>query len=57
MMNLELAILNASYWEHFKWAKELAGYLPLDHHKRIQAEKTLNEMLDRIHILTKEVKP
>tara|TARA_R110000764_G_scaffold72464_1_gene148599 strand:+ start:2138 stop:2296 length:159 start_codon:yes stop_codon:yes gene_type:complete len=45
----ELQILNASYWEHFKYAKELAGYLDLNDPKRLKVEKELNKMIDTIH--------
>ena len=55
-LELELEILNASYWEHFKWAKELAGYLPLKNHKRVKLEKILNEMIDERHRLANEIK-
>lgn len=34
-------ILTANYWEHFKFAKELAMYLPINHPKRINIEKEL----------------
>ena len=46
-MSIALEILNASYWEHFKYAKELAGYLDLDHPKRVIAEKELNKIIKR----------
>ena len=36
-------ILEANYFEHLKWAKELGMYLPKDHPKRIKAEKAINE--------------
>lgn len=49
MVNLE--ILNSSYWEHFKFAQELAGYLDLHHPKRVRVEKELNIMLDKIRML------
>lgn len=55
-MKNELEILNASYWEHFKYAKELAGYLELKHPKRIKAEDEMNKMLKRIHQLTEAIK-
>jgi hypothetical protein len=42
-------ILHYSYWEHFKWAKELSLVLPLDHPKRIRVEKELNNILDQIN--------
>lgn len=48
-MNLE--IINSSYWEHFKFAQELAGYLDLNHPKRIKVEAELNKMLDKIREL------
>lgn len=51
---MRLQILNSSYWEHFKFAQELAGYLDLDHPKRIKVEKELNKMLDEIRLLNLE---
>ena len=51
-----LEILNSSYWEHFKFAKDLAGYLDYDHPKRIKIENLLNEMVDEIHKLNQEIK-
>jgi len=53
-MKNELEILNASYWEHFKYAKELAGYLDLKHPKRIRAEEELSKMIKRIHEIKKQ---
>lgn len=50
-MENELEILNSSYWEHFKFAKELAGYLDLKHPKRVKLEIEINKMLIRIHEL------
>ena len=55
-MENELEILNSSYWEHFKFAKELAGYLELKHPKRVKIEKELNKMLERIHELNRKLK-
>ena len=52
----ELEILNTSYWEHFKYAKELAGYLDLKHPKRLRAEDAMNKMLKRIHELNDLIK-
>ncbi len=56
-MNLKhkLEILNSNYWEHFKFAKDLAGYLDFDHPKRKKIEILLNEMVDEIHKLNKEI--
>lgn len=48
---LELEILEGSYWEHFKVAKDLALYLPLKHPKRVKLEEELNNLLKRIHEL------
>ena len=38
-------ILRASYWEHFKAAKDLSLYLPPSHPKRVELEKEINKML------------
>ncbi len=40
-------INKASQQEHFKFAKELAFYLPIDNPKRIKVEKTLNELITK----------
>jgi hypothetical protein len=42
-------ILLASYWEHFKAAKDLARYLPIDHPKRLALEKEVTIMLEKIN--------
>lgn len=55
-MKQELEILNSSYWEHFKYAKELAGYLDLTHPKRVRVENELNKMLKRIHQINDALK-
>jgi len=44
-------ILQGSYWEHFKKAKDLALILPPEHPKRIALEKELNDILDKINKL------
>ena len=49
----KLEILNANYWEHFKFAKDLAGFLDFDNPKRRKVEDKLNEMVDEIHLLSK----
>ncbi len=51
-MDIEFELLQYSYWEHFKAAKDLALILPPEHPKRIQLEKTINELLDKIHAKT-----
>ncbi len=45
MKAIELELLEANYWEHFKFAKDLSLYLPLNHPKRIKIESELNEMI------------
>lgn len=47
-MNIKLEILNASYWEHFKYAKDLALIYPLKHPKRLKIEKEINIILEQI---------
>lgn len=49
--NLTLEILNASYWEHYKVAKDMALYLPITHPKRIKIENEINELVKKIHAL------
>ena len=56
IMKNELEILNSSYWEHFKFSKELAGYLDLKHPKRVKLEIEINKMLVRIRELNAELK-
>ncbi len=52
-MNIKLEILEANYWEHYKYAKDLAMFLPIDNSKRILLEKQLNEMIAEINKLKK----
>jgi hypothetical protein len=49
MKDIKLEILQYSYWEHFKYAKDLALVLPLNHPKRIKAEQVMNELLKEIN--------
>lgn len=44
----ELLILEYSYWEHFKAAKDIALILPIDHPRRKEIEKSLNELQEQI---------
>jgi hypothetical protein len=46
--NMNKEILLASYWEHFKYAKELAMYLSIDNPKRIKIEKAVNEISEQL---------
>lgn len=47
-MSIELEILQYSYWEHFKAAKELSHIFPPEHPKRISLSKATEEILLRI---------
>ncbi len=44
-----IEILQANYWEHFKFEKELSLILPLDHPKRLLIAKHSSEILSKIH--------
>jgi hypothetical protein len=55
MKKIRLEILESSYWEHYKYAKDMAMYLPLDHPKRKLLEKELNEMISELNILKAEL--
>lgn len=46
--NLQLQILQYSYWEHFKAAKDLSLILPITNHRRIAIEKTIDELQKQI---------
>lgn len=50
-IEIKLEILTASYWEHFKAAKDLAMLHPIEHPKRIAVEKALNEIQSEINTL------
>lgn len=43
-MNIDIKILQYSYWEHFRANKDLALILPIGHPKRIELEKTKEEI-------------
>ena len=49
-------ILEANYWEHFKMAKDMSLYLPIDHPKRVNLEIEINKMLKKIHELKRKSK-
>jgi hypothetical protein len=48
-----LEILKYSYWEHFKHLKDISLILPLDHPRRIELEKSVNELQQLIFDLEK----
>lgn len=45
---IKLELLQLSYWEHFKHAKDLALSLPIDHPKRKQIEAEVNKLSTEI---------
>lgn len=45
MNEIQLEILEFSYWEHFKAAKDLALIYPIGHHKRISLEKEIDKLV------------
>ena len=47
-MSIELEILQYSYWEHFKAAKDLALILPIDHPKRIELQNAIDSLSIKI---------
>ncbi len=53
-MSIELEILEHSYWEHYKRAKDLSLVLPLDHPKRIALSSTLKIINKQIHKIKKD---
>lgn len=48
-MDNKLEILNANYWENFKFEKELALIYPPEHFKRLKMSKECNEILKEVH--------
>lgn len=55
MKKIRLEILEFSYWEHFKAAKDIALILPIEHPKRKRLEKVINELIVEINELKKEI--
>jgi len=54
METIELEILEYSYWEHFKMAKDLSLILSIEHPKRKSVEKEMNELQGKIRLLKKK---
>lgn len=50
----DLEILEANYWEHYKYAKDLAQFLPLNNPKRLLLEKEMSKMIEEINNKKKE---
>ena len=51
---IERELLQCSYWEHHKFAKDLALILPIDHPKRVRIEKELNKIIAELKVLEDE---
>ena len=49
--NNEIEILEYSYWEHFRFAKDIALILPIEHPKRKKVEDELNKLQKRLQEL------
>ena len=47
----EIEILEYSYWEHFRFAKDIALILPIEHPKRKKVEDELNRLQKRLQEL------
>jgi hypothetical protein len=55
-MEHKLVILEYNYWEHFKYAKDIAMVLPHGHPTRISLETKLNEYIKEINELKLKIK-
>lgn len=55
-MSNRLEILEANYWEHYKFAKDLSTFLPLKNPKRQLLEDELNKQLTEINKIKNQEK-
>lgn len=51
MKDIRLEILEGSYLEHFKQAKDFALILPMNNSRRLKIEKEMNEISSEIRNL------
>ena len=49
MNEIRMELLQYSYWEHIKFAKDLSFVLPLNHPKRVKIEREINKIIKEIH--------
>lgn len=56
MQNIKLELLQYSYWEHYKAAKDLSFVLPLKHPKRQKIEKEINKIQKQIYEINNDAK-
>ena len=54
MNKIKLEILEYSYWEHYKYLKDMSLILPLNHPKRIRVENEVNSMITEINKMKNE---
>lgn len=54
--SIKLDILNQSYWEHYKLARDIGHIYDIGHPKRIEIEKALNELLVDVNTLQEKKK-
>lgn len=55
MDSIAFEILNFSYWEHFKKAKDLSMIYPPDHPERVLLQQVMDEMILKINQYQKEL--
>lgn len=46
--SIQLEILQSSYWEHFKYAKDISLILPIENPKRQKIEAETNKIAEQI---------
>lgn len=51
IMDTRLELLQASYWEHFKAAKDMARWLGVSHPKRVAIEREMGVLLSQMDAL------
>ena len=56
MDRIKLELLEASYLEHFKFAKDLAFIFPITHPKRKRVEEELNKLQLEINKIKNRIK-
>jgi hypothetical protein len=47
-INKKVELLEASYWEHYKFAKDLSFIYPIDNPKRLKIESEVNKIRQEI---------
>jgi len=56
MNQIAKEILTANYWEHFKLAKDLSMIFEIDHPRRIEVEKSLEDIRQKLYITNGDIK-